>query len=316
MDNKNMYLCPVCSNPYSDFVQNYRCNSEALDGFEIRSCRNCTHCFIYPNIEEKIWNDYNKSYFASAHGGINQSCINIAYNTGISKIRFDYLKRILGSHKLKIKKVLEIGPGEGYFAKEFMNNYPTVDYYAYESDISLHSKLIENNINLLTNLDEVQTQQIYDLIVISHVLEHTLHPVKWLREMTKKLRITGVLFVEVPCQDYKYKKLNEPHVMFFSKESLKITAQNSGFEKINITFHGEKIKNIIRFELLKRIVTKVLYKTKLFPLFKNFLNKRSIVQKYNLSSLESLSVFNTQPYAMNDSESRWLRLTAIKGKQS
>jgi 2-polyprenyl-3-methyl-5-hydroxy-6-metoxy-1,4-benzoquinol methylase len=316
MNKKNIYLCPVCSDACNDFVKHYTCHSKVLDGYEIRSCTNCNHCFIYPNIKEKIWDEYNKSYFSSAHGGINQSSINIAYNTAISKIRFDYLKQIIALHKLNIKKVLEIGPGEGYFAKEFMINYSTVEYYAYESDTSLHNKLIENNINLLTNLNEGIHEDRFDLIIISHVLEHTLYPVKWLQDMTKNLRPLGMLFVEVPCQDHKYKSMSEPHVMFFSKDSLKITAQKTGFESINITFHGDKIKNIIRFELLKRIITKVLYKTKLFPLFKNFLNKSSIVQKYNFSSLESLSVFTTRPYVKNETESRWLRLTAIKGKQS
>jgi len=315
MKKEDICLCPVCAEVNCDFVKNYTCHSKVLDGYEIRSCTNCNHCFIYPNIQEKIWDEYNETYFLSAHGGINQSSINIAYNTAISKIRFDYLKQIISLHKFNIKKVLEIGPGEGYFAKEFMINYSTVDYYAYESDTSLHNKLIENNINLLTNLDETISKDKFDLIIISHVLEHTLSPVKWLQDMTKNLRSSGLIFVEVPCQDHKYKNINEPHVMFFSKDSLKITAQKSGFESINITFNGNKIKNIIRFEFIKRIITKTLYKMKIFPLFKNCLNKSSIVDKYNLSSLESLAVFTTQPYATNDSESRWLRLTAIKGKQ-
>ena len=82
----------------------------------------------------------------------------------------------------------------------------------------------------------------FDVVIISHVLEHVSNPIEFLKLMTLKLREGGVLYIDVPCLDYLHKDLDEPHLLFFDKKPMNILLEHLNFKKIEINYFGKLIK--------------------------------------------------------------------------
>ena len=78
----------------------------------------------------------------------------------------------------------------------------------------------------------------FDLIIISHVLEHVSDPIKFLLIARKKLKYNGYLYVEVP--DIQRPKLRvlyssffaSPHLFLFSSRTLRIILSKAGLKVI------------------------------------------------------------------------------------
>ncbi len=72
-------------------------------------------------------------------------------------------------------------------------------------------------------LDDLPKDQKFDLILLSHVLEHAESPVGLLKDLAARLSKGGVIYVEVPLGAFReWMRLKEPltHINFFSEESL------------------------------------------------------------------------------------------------
>ena len=52
-----------------------------------------------------------------------------------------HFSNIWTNENLEVSSVLEIGPGQGYFMREFKNWMPNLNYYVVESDPSVHDDL-------------------------------------------------------------------------------------------------------------------------------------------------------------------------------
>lgn len=72
-------------------------------------------------------------------------------------------------------------------------------------------------------LADLDDEQRFDVLVCSHVLEHLVQPLEACRQLVERLRIGGLLFVEVPLEILGHApRQREPvtHLNFFSEESL------------------------------------------------------------------------------------------------
>ena len=137
-------------------------------------------------------------------------------------------------------------------------------YHAVEYDVSCHSGLTALGIHLVDGSEGIPAGTSVDLVVLSHVLEHVTDPVGFLGAMTTRLRLGGVLFIEVPCRDWEHKVQDEPHLLFFDKVPMRRLLDRIGFEQIQLSYHGQEISRLrrrgiahkawdaIRFRLLSR----------------------------------------------------------------
>ena len=301
--------CPGCCASDIQYVSEYKSRSDLMTGKQVLKCKSCQLVFAHPLPDAQAWENYNNTYFESAHGGVNRAAITIAFHKAIARIRLGHLNTHLKKLGQTPHRVLEIGPGEGHFAEAFLSEFPEASYHVLESDQSVYQSLLDKGVDILESPKQKTSNSKYDLIVISHVLEHTLDPVSFLRVMTANLRKEGILFVEVPCLDNEYKKFHEPHVLFFSKTSLESTAEAAGFKNVNVTYHGDTVENIKRFELIRRILTKLALMMKI-PMTLFLGPSKSVVETFDLNSLEALAVSLTRPYDTQKTQSRWLRMVA------
>jgi SAM-dependent methyltransferase len=161
-------------------------------------------------------------------------------------------------------------------------------------------------------VNEILPAETFDLVVISHVLEHTSHPQSFILQCTQQLVEGGVLFVEVPCKDYEHKNIVEPHLLFFDKAPLERLLINAGFVDIRLSYYGNTIADLKKgTSFSKRMVNKFrnafLRAGILFP----FAGKCSGLEGID-DSLERACVKPFKAHLEQSEPSWWLRAVAIK----
>ena len=298
------------------FVQPYRNHHSIFNNCSIVRCDHCQMVFVDPMPDKTLLAEYNSGYFDNAHGGVNTHPLTTAFVSAINLLRVLYVESYIEKNRIQVKKVLEIGPGGGYFAKHWLSRHPGNEKYAgVESDKICYPKLSSIGIEIFSNVNELPAAQEFDLVVISHVLEHTADPRAFIHDCTKQLSDGGVLFIEVPCRDFEHKELDEPHLLFFDKGPIGLFLQTSGFGSIQTSYHGNTITDLKHThpfykKIAGKLRNRLLGKGVLFP-FSGFEKGLEEVS----DPLERACVKPFKAHVEQKQPSWWLRAISIKNNQ-
>ena len=304
---KSNETCPNCNSSNIKFFSDYKGNSGIFLNKKLFACLECDLNFINPLPPSKDIVNYNKSYFLNAHNYNLESNEILLYNKAISKVRVNFVNRNIKDVKNKILNVLEIGPGYGHFLASWFKLFPYAKYYIDETDTNVKKYLIKKfNVTDIKDLN----QKKLDLVIISHVLEHSLDPNEFIKSKTKFLKKGGIIFIDIPCQDNLYKKIFEPHTLFYNKKSLRFLLEGLNFKNIKITYHGEDHSSIIYKYNLNKIIFKITKFIKLPP--KLLFSNRFSALDENLSIEERHSLILNVPSKQSENPSRWMRAIAEK----
>ena len=142
-------------------------------------------------------------------------------------------------------KKIKASQGNAIVAESFLKEHLTLPVTILDwggdsgenTPFSLHSRVvhiydISNTTTVpgakLISKREAESQK-YDLIVLSHVLEHVPYPAEVLSSVSKSMSKQSVLYIETPCElimrsddplKFQKKKHWHEHINFFSKNSL------------------------------------------------------------------------------------------------
>lgn len=133
------------------------------------------------------------------------------------------------------RRVFEVGAGYGFNLRAFGDLYP--DAWLGTDEISGVALATHGESIYQANLDDGP----YDVIVLSHVLEHFADPKGMLRRIGAALADDGVLVIEVPNDVdgvIRYNGRDEPHLTFFEAETLAPLLVASGFEVLDLYTAG------------------------------------------------------------------------------
>ena len=244
------HICPVCDGEDTKVQAKYRATNQSFAGINRAYCRGCRMIFASPMPSDQDLQNYNSRYYVSAYGGQAEHKSARAFFSAIALLRIAHIQRYLSKHNTKVSSILEVGPGPGYFARHWLQYTPLASYYAIESDRSCYASLTELGVRLREGLDEEIKPEQYDLVVMSHVLEHVPNPQMFLTQTTRNLRKGCALFIEVPCRDFEHKILNEPLLLFFDKQPMNVLLTKLGFTQIEVSYHGKLISDLRSPKLL------------------------------------------------------------------
>ena len=307
---KSNIFCPTCKSINTSYIHNYRGSSKIFHEKVLMKCADCEFVFIEPMLSDIELSKYNSEYFLNAHGGIPSQNIVIAFHSAINIIRSNHILNSINQPNIKFRKILEIGPGLGFIMKFFKKKYPDVEYCIIESDTENLEKLKKLASNYYDDID-IAPNEYFDLVVISHVLEHTNSPIIFLEKIKSKLKKGGYIFIEVPNEDYKFKKEDEPHLLFFNHNSFRILLEKIELNCIKISYHGPEIKrgyiknfiikiyNFLDHKLSKIGILLPIYI--LFPSLRMFLSPREILSIIPFDAIDD-----------KKNPSWWLRVVAQK----
>lgn len=224
---------------------------------EIIFCGNCALGMAYPGVKEKeAINNINDSYMRHSgwkvpkSGRIPKHAL-IHYLLAERRWR-DIEKALSGSYNGNTINVLDVGSGYGFiglFANK-SNAFSLIKYTCVEPDKKMGKYTIrlwnkqtkENKLEIKENLQDVNEK--YEVVVLSHVLEHVIKPLDMVKTAVSCLNENGILLVDVPNQDYKFKRDVFPHLLFFTKDSLDYALkQEKSISIISLFTYGANIQN-------------------------------------------------------------------------
>ncbi len=301
--------CPICKNSNSSFQESYRNKSPQFNNLNRFLCNNCQLVFASPMPNDTKLNDYNSNYHLNAHGGHERDIKLNAFFVGIAKTRLITIKKNIKVDPKKDYKVLEIGPGPGTFACQWLKENTNTEYYAFETDVTLHKSLKKLGIKLIDEYSINSLEKYFDFIVISHVLEHVSKPLDFLSKYLFLLKDGGHLYIEVPCNDWQHKNIDEPHLLFFDKKSMIMLAKKLKIAIVFIGYFGTKIKHLRNpfFRLIKIIREKLFYRNINF-----FHPEKSKLKRLLGSELESNAIINFSAHIEQKEPAWWLRVIIKK----
>lgn len=126
---------------------------------------------------------------------------------------------------------LDIGCGTGVTLKALSRFFPTCRLYGHDLDRRNEERLrsIPNFEQLYTcNLEDIP--ECFDLVILSHVLEHFPEPLEILRVLLGKLRKKARLLIQVcDVERNPFDLLVADHLMHFSAKSLRRIVETAGY---------------------------------------------------------------------------------------
>jgi SAM-dependent methyltransferase len=158
--------------------------------------------------------------------------------------RVEYLERRLPS--LRTARILDVGSGYGMLSRVLRRRAHDVAYHAIESDAQCDARLRSNGVKSISRRLEDCRESDFDLVVLSHVLEHVGAPRDFLAVVRGKLAPSGGLFVEVPNQDFRYKVSTGTHLLFFSPTSVGSLLERTGFAVAHLDTVGQPLSALER----------------------------------------------------------------------
>uniref|UniRef100_A0A6C0C4J3 Methyltransferase n=1 Tax=viral metagenome TaxID=1070528 RepID=A0A6C0C4J3_9ZZZZ len=164
------------------------------------------------------------------------------------KRRYDFIK-----HRFEKKsKILDFGCGTGGFLHLIKNEY---DVYGVEMSDNYRNILQKENLNIYKFIDDINIK--FDCICLWHVFEHLDKPLEILKNISKKLKKNGKIYIEVPhsndilinrygCDEFKKFTYWSEHLILHTKKSLK-----TFIEAVNLNV--KEIINIQRYNLINHL---------------------------------------------------------------
>ncbi len=210
--------CPNCGHGESTAVGSYIGSHEIFRRMSLACCARCELVYAQPQPSPAELADYYAHYWDGEVAVSTPSTRR--YYLAQSLSRVDYLRRF-GIFDTA-PRVLDVGAGLGLFRDGMTRRGGAHDYVAVETDRDQFEGLRQRlgADHAFQRLEDVPAERKFDLLVLSHVLEHMDQPHPFVEGLMQWLRPGGLLFVEVPHRDYRYKALFESHLLFFNPNSL------------------------------------------------------------------------------------------------
>ena len=231
MNNKKN-KCVFC-NKKSNLYKKYKEKNKIFSNMDIFFCNICDLYYSCPLPSNSELNYYYNSTLEVSIGSKNSGKLNVSFANLLAKLRVKFIKENI-KFDSKIN-VLEFGSGYGHLANYFLKSNIVRNYYAIESDERCYEALKKINLIIYKNVDNINFKINFDILILSHILEHLTDPINFIISLKKKYNIKYI-FIDVPCEDFKYKEFDIGPLVLYTKDDTLPTGKHPGNVKTLPTY--------------------------------------------------------------------------------
>jgi len=228
-------------------------------GLSINYCKNC-NLYISGNTKQEVIETVSELYKGDYWNERNsETSINSEYtDTDSQGKRRNWVSQFLYTKQyITGKTLLEIGVGAGQSILWFEEE--GFDVSGIEPDgrnVSMINKVLKRGKVAKASVEEFSSDKVFDVIWMSHVLEHLIEPVNFLKKIRNNLKKNGVFFIEVPNCEYEPMLQSSieknPHLYHFTKKALTKMVERTGYKIMSCDIFRPATKSEgIRHKILK-----------------------------------------------------------------
>lgn len=252
-----MAKCLACGSEHHS-SHSYPGSKNPLGFSLIQLCQDCGHGQVITGMGQAELDSFYQDGAYWGETAANHSTL--AHNDYQAELRVrDALRAIKG----RTLKTLDVGAGMGDIGHHLLRLAPTSEYHFIEPDPAARRK-IQDRLKKFSIVDaSKQSANDYDLIFLNHVLEHTLLPAQFLHEFAEKLKPEGIIYVEIPNRDDRFKDNVFPHTMFFTRQSVERMVSHSLLEILDLKTFGRYPRPATSTK--DRVLAGLFYRSSRFP---------------------------------------------------
>ncbi len=272
--------CPICySNRLKSVSEHtvdgkatgwsYLLNDNVVENYKINSCLNCG--LVFRNLR---FSDADMDIlYGSATAPKHRKCRYEDYYDRSTEI-VDFLTSNTNLRSFEGFKILDVGGGRGEVTEYFTKLGCRVDILEFDAT----PMEISEDLRVIGQL----TQEDYDLVIFSHILEHITEPVKFLNEILQKVKLNSLVYLEVPYELVSYYVFNTKghyeHLNYFNSQSLKNMIVSIGGNQICV-------EKKLGFGQSLPVISGVFYNNKTFQTNHNIEYKSPLRDSLSLDSI-------------------------------
>lgn len=234
--------CPICKNQYAYAFMQVSDDRYGYPGqFSLIECPSCDHAFLDCALSSSQLTLLYTNYYPRKSFDIQQYKL-CTERAGLSAW-FNGLKSSAFRWVSKNVRVLDIGCGFGESL-----GYHTArgcDVYGVEADENIRRVVEKFGYNVHVGLfdDKVYEADFFDYVTMDQVIEHVTDPLLTIQGVARILKSGGTAILTTPnargwgAKFFGYRWINwhtPYHLQFFSKNSIKLVADNAGLEVVKI----------------------------------------------------------------------------------
>lgn len=243
--NSQLKVCPVCGSNTISHIETTVWKKVAIS-YSI--CDRCSIVFQNPRMDEPNTTLFYEKYYRLFHEGDDAPTEEqLAYQGGRSKYFEQRLKPFINEMR-ETGSFLDIGSSGGLMLKMINEKFSDkLDVFGIEPGNAYREFSIREGFKVFENTDSLVNafKGKFNLVTISHVLEHTSDPVAFLKDIRDRLLVEGGnIMIEVPNFMGHY-SFELPHNFCFTKTTLLNVIHLAGFKNVSLITHAKPNRTLI-----------------------------------------------------------------------
>jgi hypothetical protein len=231
-DLEELTRCPICGgNAIPKFI-----HIETADGVQsaISNCMHCGQMFLNPRMTDAMTVEHYKGDYRNVVSH-NDTGIDPATLTRQGWRAERHIKALVETAR-KMDNMLEIGCSAGYLMREVAAY--GAECIGIEPDVRYHKLEPANRFTVHEDISDLEPRP-FDIIAMSHVIEHLNHPREYMENLIPKYTHDDtVILVEVPNSECNHGTFQIHHPFCFTMFTLNNLFRHLGYKPILAVYHG------------------------------------------------------------------------------
>ncbi len=232
--------CPLCR---SDHLLQFADLQEDDHRIQYRLCGRCGLVVQSPRMDsEELASFYASGYREAVQGTEEPTAKDLGVQRARAAALVDFCRGVIP----RVSRHLDIGSSSGAVLEAFDLEYGCRGI-GVEPGHAYRASSAQRGLEVYSALEEVDPSlaSAFDLITMSHVLEHLEDPVAYLKDLARRwLAPQGSVLIEVPNL-YGHPSLELSHLVAFSRSTLGEALRIAGFGIIKLETHGRPRSRLI-----------------------------------------------------------------------